>query len=94
LAVALGVGGRGKAQFDAHVVAVIAKQLTGELGAVVCNDAVGHSESRRDAPDELEGRMLVDLDDRVSLGPLGELIDGDIQVLIPASSRFEGFEDV
>ncbi len=94
LAIALGVGGRGKAQFDAHVIAIVAEQLTGELGAVVCNDTVEHSESGRDAPDELEGGMLVDLDDWISFGPLGELVDGDVQVLIPASSRFEWSEDV
>lgn len=38
--------------------------------------------------------MLVDFDDRVSLGLFGEFVDGDIQVLISASSRFERPKDV
>lgn len=38
--------------------------------------------------------MLVDLNDRVSFGLLGELVDGDAEMLVPAAGRFKGPQDV
>src|SRR5512136_2061705 len=85
LAIASGVGGGGEAELDAHVFAVIAEKFTNELGAIIRNNTVRHPKPGCNALNELKCGVLIDLDDRISLGPLSELVDRDIQ--IPKSAR-------
>jgi hypothetical protein len=94
LAIASGVGGGGEAELDAHVFAVVTEELTSELGAVIRNDTVRHPKPSSDAPDEFKRGVLIDLDDRISLGPLSELVDSDILILEPARGPPERTQDI
>ena len=47
----------GEAQLDAHVVAVIPKEIAGELGSVIGDDPIRNAESCHQILDELECRV-------------------------------------
>ena len=65
----------GEAQLDAHVVAVIPKEIVGELGFVVGNDSIWNAETCHQIVDKLECLVLVGLHDCSCLQPLRELVD-------------------
>ena len=64
----------GEAQLDAHVIAVITKEVAGELGSIIGDDPIWI--------DELERRVLVTFYDRSRLQPLRELVDCHVQPFI------------
>src|SRR5512133_2442860 len=66
LAIASGVGGRGEAELDAHIFAVVTEEFTSELGAVIRNDTVRHPKPSSDASEEFKRGVRIDLDDRRS----------------------------
>ena len=82
LTIAFGVGRRSEAELDAHDFAIITKQLTSELGAIVRNNTIWHTKPCCDAFDKSKGRVFIDLSDRVSIGPLSKLINSHIKMLI------------
>jgi hypothetical protein len=53
------------------------KLARGEVGAIVDDDAVGHSIPIDDGLEELDRRSRFLVGDRNGLDPLGELVDGD-----------------
>ena len=58
------------------------KKVVGELRAIVGDDAVMDPKPAHDALDELDGRASRDGADGFHLRPLGELVDGDIEVAV------------
>jgi hypothetical protein len=54
--------------------------IAGELGPIVSNDPVWDPTPADDGLDKLDYGLLVDLDHRGCFRPLGELVDGDIQI--------------
>ena len=66
---------RGEADLGAHPLAVVLERSTGELRAVIGDDAVRHPETAHDPPNELARRLR---SDGLRFYPLGELVDGDV----------------
>jgi hypothetical protein len=73
---------------DAKILTVSLECTAGELGPIVGDDPVKDPKPTDDGLDELDCELFVDLDHRDSFQPLGELVDGDIQ--IPESSDGPG----
>ena len=65
---------RGEAKLDAEVLIVVP-----ELGAIVGDDSVRDAKATCDTTDELDCRVLGNLDNWDRLRPLGELVDGDVR---------------
>jgi hypothetical protein len=62
------------------VVTEIQKLLTSELGAIVCDDAVGDPKAMNDVGEEKHSLFGPNAGDGASLDPFGEFVDGDEQV--------------
>jgi hypothetical protein len=73
---------------DATILAVNLEHAVGELEPTVGDDHVRDSKPTDDGLDKLDCRLLVDLDHRGCFWPLGEHVDGDVQ--IPESSDGPG----
>jgi hypothetical protein len=73
------------ADLDAKILAVSLERAGGELEPVVGVDPIQVPKPVDDGLDELDCGLLVDLDHRSCFEPLGELVDGDVQ--IPESSN-------
>ena len=58
------------------------------------DDSVWDAEATCDTADELKRRVLRNLDDWNCLRPLGELVDGDVEVLIAPDCSGEWTQDV
>jgi hypothetical protein len=68
------------AGLDAKILVVSLERVAGELGPVVGDDLVRDPKPTDDGLDELDCILLVDLDHRGCFQPLGELVDGDVQI--------------
>ena len=84
----------GEAELDAEVFAVVPEQGTRELGAIVGDDPIRDTEATGDVADKLERHVLGHLDDWDCLRPLGELVDGDVEVLIAPDCSWEWTQNV
>jgi hypothetical protein len=78
----------------AKILAVSLERTAGELGPVVGDDPVQDPKPTDDGLDELDCRLLVDLDHRGYFWALGELIDGDVQILESSYGLEEQTHDV
>jgi hypothetical protein len=58
----------------------------GELGPIVIDDPIWDPKPVDDGLDELDCRLLIDLDHRGRFRPLGEFADGDIKIPVPSGS--------
>jgi hypothetical protein len=68
------------ADLDAKILAISLKRATGELGLDVGDDPVRDTEPADDGLYKLDNGLLVDPDHTGCFRPLGELVDGDIQI--------------
>ena len=84
----------GKAQLDTHVVAVIPKEVAGELRPVVSDDLIWDPESSHQVLDELEHCVLVGFYDRSRLRPLRELADRMVQPFITPDCFWERSQNI
>src|SRR3954469_25736184 len=73
---------RSVAYLRPKVSAICFEEITGELRTVVCDDAVWHPEPAHDTPDELDRGARGDGTDNLHLCPLGELVNGDVEVAV------------
>jgi hypothetical protein len=73
---------------DAKIFTVSLKCTAGELGSVVGDDPIRYPEPTDNGLYKLECGILVDLDHRGYFCPIGELVNGDVQ--IPESSDGPG----
>jgi len=93
LPIALGVVGGGVVDLDAHIITICLEHNAGEVCAIIGDDAVWHPEPGYNSFEEIGGRMPVDCSDRHSFRSLGELVNGNIEVLVATNSfgkRTEG----
>jgi hypothetical protein len=88
LSITLWMSNRCIADMDAKILVVSLECAAGELGPIISDDPARDPKPTDDGLDKLDCRLLVDLDHRGCFWPLGELIDGDIQ--IPESSNGHG----
>jgi hypothetical protein len=85
LAITPRVGHRCKAELGADALVVFLEDLTCKLGSVVRNDIVWDPKSTNDGLEEGDSGTLGDVDHKGGLWPLGELVDGDEEVSVPAN---------
>jgi hypothetical protein len=75
---------------DAKVLAVPLECTAGELGPIVSDHSISDPKPTDDDElDELDCGLLVDLDHRGRFWPLGEFVDGDIEILVPSDGPGE-----
>jgi hypothetical protein len=78
LPIALRMCNRGTTDLDAKVFTVSLKCAAGELGPIVSDDPIRDPKPADDGLNKLDCGLLVDLDHRGCLRPLGELVDVDV----------------
>jgi hypothetical protein len=86
LAIASRVGHRCKAELGANALAIFLEDSTCKLGSDVRNDTVWDPKSTDNGFEEGDSGTLGDVDHRGGLWPLGELVDGDEEVPVPANN--------
>jgi hypothetical protein len=79
---------------DAKILKVSLKHTASELGPVVGDDPVRDLEPADDGLYELDYGFFVDLDHKGCFWPLGELNDGDVQILDSTNGPGEWTQDV
>jgi hypothetical protein len=83
LAIALWVSNRGIADFYAKIFTIPLECAAGELGPVISDDDVQDPKPANDGLDKLDCELLIDLDHSGRFRPLGEFVDGDIEIRYP-----------
>ena len=94
LAIALGMCDRGEAKFGTQAFTVGPEETAGELRAVVCDDAVWHSKTADDAPDELDSCSGWDGAYCFLFCPFGELVNSDKEEAVAPLRLWEGSQYV
>jgi hypothetical protein len=94
LAIALWVSNGRIAIFNATIFTVLLECAASELGPVVKDDPVWDSKPADDGLDELDCILLIDLDHRGRFRPLGEFVDGDIEIPVPSNGPGKWPQDV
>ena len=98
LAIALRISDRGEAKLGAQIFAICPEEAAGELRAIVCDDAVWHSETADDTPDELDScscdlsvmmRFVCDGAYGFYFCPFGELVDSDKEETVAPQRLWE-----
>jgi hypothetical protein len=82
------------AYLNAKILLVSLKHAASEMGPVVDDDPIQNPEPADDKLYKLDCRLLVDLDHRGCFWPLGELVDGNVQILEPSDGAGEWTQDV
>jgi hypothetical protein len=85
LAVTPGMSHGREAELGANALAILLEDPTCKLGPVVRNDTAWDPKSIDDGHEEGDNSTLGDVDHRGGLWPLGELVDGDEEVPVPAN---------
>jgi hypothetical protein len=88
------VGHGCKAELGADAFAVLLKVPTCKLGPVVCNDTTWDPKSTDDRFEEGDSSTLGDADHRGGFQPLGELVNGDKEVPVPADGPGKRSQDI
>jgi hypothetical protein len=94
LAIALWVSNEGISDFYAKIFIVLLECATGELGPIVSNDHVRDPKSTDGGLNKLDYGLLTDLDHRGRFRPIGEFVDGDIEILVPTDGSGKWPQDV
>jgi hypothetical protein len=94
LAIASRVGYGCKLELGANPLAIFLKDLTCKLGSVIRNDTVWDPKSTDDGLEEGDSGTLGDVDHRGGLWLLGELVDSDEEVPVPANSPGKWSQDI
>jgi hypothetical protein len=84
LPIALRMGDGRITDLYAQIFAVPLEDAISKLGSVVGDDSVRDPKSAYDGLDELDYGLLVDVDHWCHFRPLGELVDGDVEELVPS----------
>ena len=90
LTITPGVGHRSVAEIRCKVSTVCFEEIIGELRAIVGDDAVGDPEAAHETLDELDRRADWDGADSFHLRPLGEVVNGNVEVSVAPGTRGNG----
>jgi hypothetical protein len=94
LTIALWVINRCIADLDAKIFTVVLEHATGKLGPVISDDSVRDPKPADNTLDKLDCGLLVDLDHGGCFRPLGEFVDGDVEISVPFDGHGERSHDV
>jgi hypothetical protein len=94
LAIAIWVSNRGITYFYAKIFTVPLECAAGELGPIVSGDPVRDPKPTDDGLDKPDCGLLIDLDHRGCFQPLGEFVDGDIEIPVLSDSSRKWPQDV
>jgi hypothetical protein len=94
LAIALWVSNGRITNFYTKIFAVLLECAAGELVPIVSDDPVWDTKPAHDELDELDCRLLVDLDHRGHFRPLGEFVASDIEIPVPSDGPGKWPQDV
>jgi hypothetical protein len=83
-----------KAEPGVDAFAVLLEDPACKLGPVVCNDTAWDPKSADDRLEESDSSALGDADHRGGFRPLGELVNGDKEVPVPADSPGKRSQDI
>jgi hypothetical protein len=83
-----------EAELGANALAILLEDPTCKLGSVVRNDTAWDPKSTDDGLEEGNNSTLGDVDHKGSLWPLGELVDGDEEVPVPANGPGKWSQDI
>lgn len=85
---------RSKEELDPDFLVVLGEGVTGELHAIVGDEAVGDFEAANNSMDELDFHARGDHGDGYGFSPLCELVDGDEEVLVDLDCSREWTQDI
>jgi hypothetical protein len=88
------VGHGCEAELGADAFIVLLKDPTCKLGPVVCNDTTWDPKSADTRLEEGNNSALGDADHRGGFRPLGDLVNGDKEVPVPADSPRKWSQDI
>jgi hypothetical protein len=94
LAIALWVSNEGIADFYVKIFVIPLECVAGELGPVVSDDPVRDPKPIDDGLDKLDCGLLIDPDHMSPFQPLGEFVDGDIEIPVPSNGPGKWPQDV
>jgi hypothetical protein len=94
LAIALLVSNGSIVKFYVKIFTVFLECTTAELGPIVSDDPIREPKPTDDGLDELDCRLLVDLDHMGCFRPLGKFIDDDIEIPVPFDGPGKWPQDV
>jgi hypothetical protein len=94
MSITLWMSNRRIADLDTKILTVSLERTASELGPVVGDDPVRDPKPTDNRLDELDCGLLVDLDHRGCFRPLGELVDGDVQISESSDDPGECTQDV
>jgi hypothetical protein len=83
LPIAFWMSNRGIANLDAKIFAVRLEGTASKMGPIVSDDPVWDTKYAYDGLDKFHCRLLIDFDHWGCFRSLGELIDGDIEEVVP-----------
>jgi hypothetical protein len=90
LSIASWMSNRGVANLDAKIFTVPLEGTTSKLGPIVGDDPIWDLKSTYDGLDKFHSGLLVDVDHLDCFQPLSELVDGNIEELVPPMVRGNG----
>jgi hypothetical protein len=94
LAVTPGMSHGREAELGANALAILLEDPTCKLSLIVHNDMTWDPKSTDDGLEEGECSTLGDVDHRGGLRPLGELVDGNEEVPVPANGPVKWSQDI
>jgi hypothetical protein len=94
LAIIPEVGYGCEAELGDDALVILLKDSTCKLGSIVRNDTVWDPKSTDDGLEEGDSGTLGDVDHRGGLWPLGEFVDGNEEVPVPAKGAEKWSQDI
>jgi hypothetical protein len=94
LSIAFWMSNKGIANLDAKIFAVPLDGTASKLGLIVGDDPIWDPKSTYDGLDEFHSGLLVDFGHWACFWPLGELVDGDVEELVPSDGAGKWLHDV
>jgi hypothetical protein len=82
------------ANLDAKIFTVPLECITSELGPIVSDHPVQDTDLVDDRLDEVECSLSIDFDHRGRFQPLGDFVDGDVDIPVPFDSSGKWPQDV
>jgi hypothetical protein len=94
LAIALWMSNERVVDLHPKVFSVPLEGTAGELGPIISDDSVRDPKPTDDGLDELDCELIDDFDHKGRFRPLGEFVDGDVEIPVPSDGPGKWSQDV